>query len=66
MMVQTLKKWNLEVEPFVAQWVVQTEEDTCELKMVKNHVSFWSVVGKGRCCCWLVLRFQERKDVNQP
>jgi hypothetical protein len=33
---------------------------------VEDHMSFWSVVGKEMCCCWLVLRLQERRDVNQP
>ncbi len=44
-------KWNLEVEPFVARWVVQKEEDMCKLGVVEDRMSPWGVVGKRRCCC---------------
>ncbi len=33
---------------------------------VASHMSPWSVVGKGRCCCWPMLRLQEGRDVDQP
>jgi hypothetical protein len=59
-------KWNLEVEPFVIQWVVQMEEDTHGLGVVKDHMSPWGVVGKEICYCWLELRLQEVKNVDQP
>jgi hypothetical protein len=31
-------RWNLEVEPFVARWVVQMEEDTHKLGVVEYHM----------------------------
>jgi hypothetical protein len=61
-----VQKCNLEVKPFVARWIVQKEEDTHELGAIEDHMSFWSVVGKGRCRCQLVLRFQERRNVDKP
>jgi hypothetical protein len=33
--------WNLEVKPFVAQWVVETKENTHELGAIENHMSPW-------------------------
>jgi hypothetical protein len=48
---------NLEVEPFVAQWVIQMEENTRELGVVKDHMLLWNVV---------VLKVQEGRDVDQP
>jgi hypothetical protein len=32
----------------------------------KRSMPLWSVARKGRCYCRLVLRLQERKDVDQP
>ncbi len=58
-------KWNLEVEPFVARWIVQTKEHKCKLKAIGDHMLPWDVVRKGRCYYWLVLRLQERRDVDQ-
>jgi hypothetical protein len=37
-------KWNLEVEPFVAQWVVQMEENTHGLRVVEDHMPPWGVI----------------------
>jgi hypothetical protein len=59
-------KWNLEVEPFVVQWIVQKKEDTCVLGLVKDHMVPWGVVGKKRNCCWFMIRLQKGKDVDQP
>jgi hypothetical protein len=59
-------KWNLEVEPFIAQWIIQTEDHIHELGMVEDHNLPWSVVGKEMCYYWFMLRLQEKKDVNQP
>ncbi len=59
-------KWNFEVEPFVAWWVVQMEEDTHKLGVVEDHMPPWGVVRKEMCCCQLVLRLQEGRDVDQP
>jgi hypothetical protein len=32
-------RWNLEIEPFVAQRIVQTKEDMRKLGVVKDHMS---------------------------
>jgi hypothetical protein len=32
----------------------------CLKVVVKDHMSFWNVVGKGRCCYQFTLRFQGR------
>jgi len=56
-------KWNLEVEPFVAQWIIQVEEDTHGLGAIENHMPFWDVVRK-EMCCWLVLKLQKGNDVD--
>jgi hypothetical protein len=32
-------RWNLEVEPFVARRVIQMEEDTHGLGVIKDHMS---------------------------
>jgi hypothetical protein len=37
--VNTLK-WTHEVEPLVVQWVVQMEENTHGLGVVKDHMPF--------------------------
>jgi hypothetical protein len=42
------------------------KENTYELKVVKDHMLSLSVVGIERCCCQLVLRLQEGRDINQP
>jgi len=59
-------KWNLEVEPFVAQWVIQMEENMHKLGVREDHMLFWGVVGKEMCCCQLMLKLQEGRDVYQP
>jgi hypothetical protein len=61
-----ISRWNVEVEPFVAQWIVQMKEDMCELRVVENHMSPWGVDGKGMCYCRLMLRLQEGKDIDEP
>jgi len=33
-------KWNLEVEPFVAQWVIQMEENMHKLGVREDHMLF--------------------------
>jgi hypothetical protein len=33
--------------------------NTCELRVVKDHMSPGGVFGNGRCCCQLLLRLQE-------
>jgi hypothetical protein len=60
------KRSNLEVEPFVAQWIFQMEENTWGLGVVKDHMSPWGVVKKEMCCCQFMLRLQEGRDVDQP
>jgi len=57
---------NLEVEPFVLQWVVQKKENMCELEVIWDHMLPRGVVGKGKCYCRFMLRFQEGMDVDQP
>ncbi len=57
---------EFEVEPFVVQWIVQMEEDMQGVAVVEDHISSWGVVGKEMCYCWLVLKFQEGRDVDQP
>jgi hypothetical protein len=42
-------RWNFEVEPFIVWWIVQMEEDTCKLGVVKDHMSPWGVIGKKKC-----------------
>jgi hypothetical protein len=32
-------RWNFEVEPFVAWWIIQIEENTHKLGVVENHMS---------------------------
>jgi hypothetical protein len=49
-------KWNYEIKQFVAQWSIPKEEDTPMLGVIKDHMPFWGVVGKGMCCLF-VLRF---------
>jgi hypothetical protein len=50
-------RWNLEVEPYVVQWIIQKEKSTCVLGLVKDHMVPWGVAGKKcgiekrRCCC---------------
>ncbi len=58
--------YNLEVELFIAQWIVQMEEDMHGLRVVKYHILPWDVVGKEMCYCQIVLKLQEGKDVDQP
>jgi hypothetical protein len=59
-------KWNLEVKPFVAWWIVQTKKHKRKLKAVRDHMLLWGVVRKGRCYYQLMLRFKEGMDVDQP
>jgi len=61
-----ISRWNLEIEPFVAQWNVQMNENMCELRAIKDHMPPWGVAGKGRSYCQLVLRLQEGRDIDQP
>ncbi len=42
------------------------EENMHGLRVVKDHMPPWGVVGKEMCCCRLALRLQEGKDVDQP
>jgi hypothetical protein len=44
-------RWNLEIEPFVVQWIVQMEEDTYGLGVVEDHMPLWSVARKEMCYC---------------
>jgi hypothetical protein len=64
MMVYTLWNGILKLEPFVVQWIVQIKKDTHMLRVVENHMSFWNVVGN-EMCCWLMLRFQEERNIDQ-
>jgi hypothetical protein len=41
-------RWNLEIEPFIAQRIVEREENTPMLRVVENHKPPRNVVGKGR------------------
>jgi hypothetical protein len=50
----------------VLRWNFEMKENTYELKVVKYHMLSLSVVGIERCCCQLVLRLQEGRDINQP
>ncbi len=59
-------KWNLEGEPFVVQWIVQKDGDMLMLGMVKDCMSHWGIVGKGRCCYWFALKLQQGKDIGWP
>jgi hypothetical protein len=34
-----ISKWNLKVEPFVAQWIIQMKENMYELGGVKYHMA---------------------------
>jgi hypothetical protein len=61
-----ISKWNVEVEPFVAWWIVQIEEDKHGLGTIEDHMPPWSVAGKEIYYCWLVLRLQEGRDIDQP
>jgi hypothetical protein len=54
------------IEPFVVLWVVQMVEDNTGMGVVEGHIPPWGVVGKEMCCCWLVLKLQEGRDVDQP
>jgi hypothetical protein len=40
-------RWNLEVKPFVAQWIVQMKENMRELGAVGNHMPPWGVAKEG-------------------
>jgi hypothetical protein len=42
------------------------KEKRCKLGVIGDHMFPWGVIGKGRCYYQLVLRFQDRKDVDQP
>jgi hypothetical protein len=42
------------------------EENTHRLGVVKDHMPPWGVAGKEMCWCWLMLRLQEGRDVDQP
>ncbi len=39
-------RWNLKIEPFVVQWIVQTKENMHKLRVVKVHMLHWGVVKK--------------------
>jgi len=56
-------KSNLEVETFVAWWVVQMEEDMHGLGAVEEHMPLWGVVGKEMCYCRFVLMLQEGRTL---
>jgi hypothetical protein len=34
--------------------------------VLKNCMLPWGVAGKDRCCCRLVIKIQEGKDIGQP
>jgi hypothetical protein len=40
------------------------EEDTHMLGVVEDHMLPWGVVEKEMCCCWLMLKLQEGKDID--
>jgi hypothetical protein len=42
------------------------EEDMHELGVVKDHMPPSGVAGKEMCCCRLMLKLQEGRDVDQP
>jgi len=46
-MVHT-SRCNLEVEPFVAQWIIQMKENMHKLGAIKNHMPPRGVAKKGR------------------
>jgi hypothetical protein len=58
-------RWNLEIKPFIVQWIVQMKENMCKLGVIGDHMLPWGVAKK-MCYCWLVLKLQEGKDVHQP
>jgi hypothetical protein len=57
-----VSKCNLEVEPFVVQWVVQNEEEMCELGAIKDRMSPWGVVGKGKALLLTRVKALKRKE----
>jgi hypothetical protein len=59
-------RWNFEVKPFVARWIIQTKENTHKLGAIENHMLPWGVGGKGRCCCQFMLMFQGGRNIDQP
>jgi hypothetical protein len=63
---ENVPRWNLEVESFVARWVVQMEEDMHGLGVVEDHMPPWGVISKEMCCCQLVPRLQKGSDIDQP
>jgi hypothetical protein len=56
---------NLEVEPFVAQWIIQMKENMHKLRAIRDHMSLQGVAKKGITYYWLVLRLQKGRDVDQ-
>jgi hypothetical protein len=42
------------------------EEDMHGLGVVKDHMLAWGVARREMCCCQLVLRLQEGRDIDQP
>jgi hypothetical protein len=39
-----IPRWNLEVEPFITQWVTQMEEYMHGLGVVKDHMLPWGII----------------------
>jgi hypothetical protein len=42
------------------------KEEMHKLGTIGDHMLPWGVAGKGGCYYQLVLRFQDRKDVDKP
>jgi len=61
-----VQRWNVEVEPFVAQQIVQMEENMHGLGVVEDHMSPWGVARKVMCYYQFIVRLQEGRGVDQP
>jgi len=57
-------KWNLKIEPFVVQYVVQKEKGMHMLRLEVGHKLFWSVVKMEKQQCQFKLRVLEENDFN--
>ncbi len=54
-------RWNLEIKPFVIQWVVQKEENMPMLWVVKDCMLLWIVAKKEGVVINLCLGFKKER-----
>jgi hypothetical protein len=66
MMVQMFQDGILKLNHLLFDELFKWKNDTHELRVVKYHMPFWSVIRKEMCCWWIMLRLQEGRDVDQP